>query len=74
MSSADKERVFFAVWLINCIADAWGRAAREVYRDLQSADIVNEYILPLYPVLHTMGREALVGEITELAERRGVLR
>lgn len=74
MSSADKEKVFFAVWLINCIADRWERAAREVYRDLQSANIVNEYIIPLFPVLHTMGREALVDEITELADKRGVLR
>lgn len=72
MSSADKEKAFFAVWLINCVADAWGCAAREVYRDLQTANIVNEYVIPLYPVLHTMGREALVDEITYLAKKRGV--
>lgn len=72
MSSADKEKTFFAVWLINCVADAWGCAAREVYRDLQTANIVNEYVIPLYPVLHTMGRGALVDEITCLAKKRGV--
>lgn len=40
---------------------------------LQKARIVDEYILPFYDVLHTMGREALVEDINVIAREKGVL-
>lgn len=72
MSQRDKDVTFFTVWLLNCVADAWGWSAARVYRTLQEANIVDEYIVPLYDVLHTMGREALVEDIEIIAQNRGV--
>lgn len=45
----------------------------EAYALLQKARIVDEYILPFYDVLHTMGREALVEDINVIAREKGVL-
>lgn len=73
MSQYEKDVTFFAVWLLNCIAESWGCSVREAYETLQRASIVDEYVLPLYDVLHTMGREALVDEIALVARKRGVL-
>lgn len=72
MSQQDKDKAFFVVWLLNCIGDAWNCTAGEAYRALQRARIVDEYILPFYSVLHTMGREALIEDIDILAKKHGV--
>lgn len=72
MSQCDKDTLTFVIWLINQVARAWGKTTPEVYRTLQQADIVNDYILPFYEQLHTMGSQALVDDITILARKRGL--
>ena len=72
MSQRDKDTLTFFVRLIQQIAGARGKTTPEVYRTLQQADIVNDYILPVYEQLHTMGSQALVEDITILARKRGL--
>lgn len=72
MSEHDKDEIFFVVWLLDKVADAWGKGTPETYRLLQSRDIVNGYVFPSYDVLHTMGAEALVDDVTQLARARGL--
>ena len=73
MSQREKDAVFFAVWLLGSIAEAWKCTPHEAYALLQKERIVDEYILPFYDVLHTMGREALVEDINVIAREKGVL-
>ena len=72
MSQYDKDVIFFIAWLLNKIADAYGKTASEIYACLQSANIVNDYLIPSYDVLHTMGELALIEDVQIVAAKRGV--
>lgn len=72
MSQHDKDVIFFVAWLLNKIADVYGKTASEIYRSLQSANIVNDYLIPSYDVLHTMGELALIEDVQIVAAKRGV--
>ena len=68
----EKELVF-VVFLIYCLAEHWGKIPKEVYEILESTHILSDYIIKNYDVLHTMGKEALVEDITEFAREEGVV-
>ena len=73
MSDRDRGIIDFAIFLIHRVAKKWGMTAPEVYKMLDSVDIVDGYIVKHYDVLHTLGEEYLVDGITSLARKRGVL-
>ena len=62
----------FAVYLIHCLAEAWGKLPAEVYKILNSSGILDHYIFPCYNTLHTLGREYLVEDITEFVREKGI--
>ncbi len=63
----------FAVFCIENVADAVGRPSDAVYHALTSqSDILNQYIVPSYDVLHTQGRDYIVNDIREVMAERGV--
>ena len=64
----------FAVYCIENVANALGRDSDEVYRALTGkGDILHRYIIPAYDVLHTQGREYIVGDILDVMRERGVI-
>lgn len=63
----------FAVFCIENVADAIGKPSDAVYRALTGhGDILNQYIVPSYDVLHTQGRDYIVNDIREVMAERGV--
>jgi hypothetical protein len=63
----------FVVFCIENVADALGKPSDSVYRALTGkGDVLNQYIVPSYDVLHTQGREYIVNDIREVMEERGV--
>lgn len=63
----------FAVFCIENVAEALGKPSDAVYRALTGpGDILNQYIVPNYDVLHTQGREYIVNDIREVMNERGV--
>ena len=65
----------FAIFCIENIALFIHRDAQEVYRMLaEDSDILKEYIIPEYEMLHTQGKEYIVNDIVELMRERGVLK
>jgi len=63
----------FAVFCIENVAEAMGKPSDAVYRALTGrGDILNQYIVPSYDVLHTQGREYIVNDIREVMAERGV--
>ncbi len=63
----------FAVFCIESVADALGKPSDVVYRALTGpGDILNQYIVPSYDVLHTQGRDYIVNDIREVMAERGV--
>ncbi len=63
----------FAVFCIENVALSLGVDAKRVYRALTvDSDILHEYIVPEYEVLHTQSKEYIVSDIIEVMKERGV--
>ena len=64
----------FAIFCIEYIAAKLGVSAEKVYDALtEKSDILNDYIIPEYEILHTQGKEYIVDDIIEVMKERGVL-
>ena len=63
----------FTIFCIGSIADHLNMDARDVYHKLQSANIISDYIVPCYDVLHTFSKEYIVEDLVEYMKKRGVL-
>ena len=64
----------FAIFCIENIAAKLGVSAEKVYDALtEKSDILNDYIIPEYEILHTQGKEYFVDDIIEVMKERGVL-
>ena len=64
----------FTVYMIHEIANAKGVAPGEVYKVLKQYGCIDNYLVPHYDVLHTMGTQYLMDDIRGyVASRGGVL-
>ena len=72
MSQKDKDVAFFVVWALNKAAQAWDRLPSEVYGALQAENIVDDYLIGLYDVVHTMGEKAILDDLESLVAKRGL--
>lgn len=64
----------FAIFCIENIAAKLCVSAEKVYDALtEKSDILNDYIIPEYEILHTQGKEYIVDDIIEVMKERGVL-
>lgn len=68
----NEKQLDFAIFMIYSLAEHWNRTPAQVYKLLNDSCIIDDYILPCYDVLHTLGRGYLVEDISELARERGV--
>ena len=62
----------FSIYMLYSLADRWKKSPASVYQILNSAGILDEYIIACYDVLHTQGREYLVEDITEYVREKGI--
>ena len=72
MGANDREVIDFSVFLVHRLAEAWKRTPAEAYRTLARADAIKAYIVPFYDVLHTLGADCLVDDLTRFVAIRGV--
>ncbi|MGL4874875.1 MAG: DUF3791 domain-containing protein [Clostridium sp.] len=72
MKKCNKKEIEFTVFIINKLSDYLKKPIKEVYRILEGNDVIDNYIIECYDVLHTQGGEYLVEDITELLKERGV--
>lgn len=64
----------FAVFCIESIAIKLNSLPEAIYRKLAiDSNILNEYIVPEYEVLHTQGKEYIINDIVELMQEKGVI-
>lgn len=63
----------FAIFCIENVAIELGADARDVYHAFtKKSNILSEYIVPEYEILHTQSREYIVNDILEVMKERGV--
>ena len=54
----------FVVFMIHALAEAWHMPPEKVYAILSKSEVLDKYIIRHYDVLHTLGKEYLVDDIT----------
>ena len=67
----ERKKLDFAVFLVHALAEAWKVLPRDAYRTLAACGALDGYVWPCYDVLHTMGRQALVDDLTGYAREKG---
>ncbi len=61
----------FAVFCIENLAIKLNKKANTVYEALKKSGVLDEYIVPLYDVLHTQSQEYILNDILNVAKERG---
>ena len=68
------EETEFVVFCIEELAVACDIPSRDMYHLLSyKTKMIEEYIVPNYEVLHSMGRDKIVEELKSLLQKKGVL-
>lgn len=65
-----KPEMQFSVFLIHQLAQSWKKTPQEVYKTLERTQILDDYIIKHYDVLHSMGGQSLVEDITQFVRER----
>ena len=63
----DKNSMAFTIYIIHAIANEKGSTPKEIYRLLKSSGCIDEYLVPSYDVLHTLGTEYLINDAWDYA-------
>ena len=65
-----KAEMQFSVFLIHQLAQSWHKTPQEVYHILDKTHILDNYIIKHYDVLHTMGEQSLIEDITDFVKEK----
>lgn len=69
----NSKQLEFVVFCIENIAAFLGRRAEQIYKLLtEDSNILKDYIIPEYEMLHTQSKEYIVEDIIEVMRERGV--
>ena len=69
----NEKELEFAIFCVENIAIHLNVEAEKVYDALTvKSDILYNYIVPCYDILHTQGKEYIVEDILELMKKRGI--
>lgn len=68
----EKKKLTFVVFILHALGQHWNMTTPEVYEILNTTGILDDYIIKCYDVLHTLGKEYLVEDITEFAREKGI--
>jgi Protein of unknown function (DUF3791) len=64
----------FAVFVLNKYALATQQPVAEVYKRFDELHILDDYVLKHYDVLHTLGENYLIEDLTELVIQKSLQR
>ncbi len=62
----------FAVFCVENLAIKLNKNANNIYNSLKESGVLDDYIIPLYDVLHTQSKEYILEDILNAAKERGV--
>ena len=68
----EKKELTFVVFVLHDLGQHWNMTTPEVYDILNLTGILDDYIIKFYDVLHTLGKEYLVEDITEFVREKGI--
>ena len=62
----------FSIFILYSLSEKWGLPPYRVYQILNTSGILDDYVIRSYDVLHTLGKEYLVEDITEFVHEKGI--
>ena len=65
------EKLSFVMYTIYACSSAMNILPSDIYAILKSSECIDNYLLPCYDVLHTMGRNSIVEDVREYLARKG---
>ncbi len=68
----EKKKLTFVVFILHALGQHWNMTTPEVYEILNTTGILDDYIIKCYDVLHTLGKEYLVEDITKFVREKGI--
>jgi len=70
----DRKELAFAVFCIEYVAEKLKINGDEAYKLLaEKSDILDNYIIPCFDVLHTQGKEYIVNDLIEVMQEKGLV-
>lgn len=67
-----EKELSFSIFMMYSLANEWGKTPAEVYHILNDTGVLDDYIIPCYDTLHTLGKEYLVEDVSEFVREKGV--
>ena len=68
----DKESFDFVVYMLHACANRWHKTPSDIYKLLHNSGCNDNYLVPHYGVLHTLGTEYIVEDVKEYLAIRGI--
>ncbi len=65
------KRLAFSVFMMHILAAAWSMLPSEAYALCKRSGVLDNYLVPHYDVLHSMGVNALIEDVTGYIIERG---
>lgn len=72
-SISSEQELAFVLFCIDFVAKRLNRSPNDVYQLLSSSDLLNDYLVANYEVLHTLGKDYLIDDIIRLMKERDLL-
>ena len=64
LDMANRSVLVFVVFMIHALSEAWHMPPQKVYSILNKSKVLDNYLILHYDVLHTLGKEYLVDDVT----------
>lgn len=64
----------FITYIIGNLSRRLGIPQKEVYQKLKTSNILSDYIIPGYDVLHSFSKEYLMDDLTNYMQEKGVIK
>lgn len=68
----EKKELTFVIFILHALGQHWNMTTPEVYEILNTTGILDDYIIKCYDVLHALGKEFLVEDITEFVREKRI--
>lgn len=72
MTKLERNQIDFSTFMLYRLAEHWGKSVPDTYRILDKANAIDSYLVPCYDMLHTLGSEYLVNDLTDYVRERGI--
>lgn len=72
MTKLERNQIDFSTFMLYRLAEHWGKSVPDTYRILDKANAIDGYLVPCYDMLHTLGSEYLVNDLTDYVREQGI--